>query len=220
MMPDRTELQARYQIDPADEQNSDALFREKLLLLMPWLRAFSQSLCRDATLSQDICQQALCKAWEARGTFRPGSNLRAWTFTILRNELYNHRRRTWRYSSFDDGIALNLAGPNDEQLWAVHLADAVRALRTLSPEQRKAFMLVAIGGLNCEEAAAKCNCPQGTVKSRVFRARRSVLAALNGTTKALYNSRGPIGETTHQLISDLDVLLASEERHDQTQLPA
>src|SRR5258707_12947198 len=68
-------------------------FRKDLLGLIPFLRAFSRSLCGDRELADDLAQEALAKAWQSRNTFRAGSNLKAWLFTLLRNQFYSARRR-------------------------------------------------------------------------------------------------------------------------------
>ena len=81
---------------------ADAQFRKDLLALIPFLRAFSRSLCGERELADDLAQEALAKAWQSRDTFRPGSNLKAWLFTILRNQFYSDRRRAWRQAPWDE----------------------------------------------------------------------------------------------------------------------
>jgi RNA polymerase sigma-70 factor (ECF subfamily) len=171
------------------------------------MRGVSRSLCRDVNLSEEILQEALCKAWEARDSFRPGSNQKAWLLTILRNTYYNYRRRAWRRVGLDEDMALSIAGPEDEQLWAVHLADTVEALGVLSFAQRKALVLVGFGGFTYEDAAVMCDCPVGTAKSRVTRARRKILAALEGSGKSFRHGRIPRGRAAHQIIQELDTLI-------------
>jgi RNA polymerase sigma-70 factor (ECF subfamily) len=167
----------------------------------------SRSLCRDANLSEEILQEALCKAWGSRTMFRRGSNLKAWLLTILRNTYYSHNRRAWRHVSLDENLALRIAGPEDEQVWAVHLSDTVEALRELSLVQREA-LLVRLGGLTYEDAAAMCHCSVGTAKSRVARARMKVLAVLedSGRRRA---GRIPIGLATYQIMQEIDELVGS-----------
>jgi RNA polymerase sigma-70 factor (ECF subfamily) len=78
----------------APTQNGDeAAFRMGLVKLMPVLNTFSRTLCRDRELAKDLVQETLCKAWQARASFRPGTNLKAWLFTIFRNLMYSHHRR-------------------------------------------------------------------------------------------------------------------------------
>jgi RNA polymerase sigma-70 factor (ECF subfamily) len=159
------------------------------------------------SLSEEILQEALCKAWGARDSFHPGSNQKAWLLTILRNTYYNHRRRAWRRVGLDEDMALGIVGPEDEQVWAVHLADTVEALGVLSFAQRKALMLVGVGGFTYEDAAAMCDCPVGTAKSRVTRARRKVLAALDGSGKSFRRGQIPKGRAAHKIVQELDTLI-------------
>jgi RNA polymerase sigma-70 factor (ECF subfamily) len=168
---------------PAESADAEREFRERLLALLPFLRAFSRTLCGDTALAEDVVQDALCKAWEARQSFRPGTNLKAWSFKILRNCYYNHCRRVWRRPALDEALAAAIEAPPDEQMWAVHLADTIEALDVLSVAQRKALILVTLGGATYSDVAAICNCPVGTVKSRVTRARKYVLSALQTARK-------------------------------------
>jgi RNA polymerase sigma-70 factor (ECF subfamily) len=78
-------------------------FEREMIALMPALRAFSRSLCGRQGVSDDMAQNALTKAWRARTSFEPGSNMKAWLFTILRNEFYSHARRAWRETHWDAG---------------------------------------------------------------------------------------------------------------------
>jgi RNA polymerase sigma-70 factor, ECF subfamily len=111
-------------------------FRRDLLELIPFLRAFSRSLCGDRELADDLAQEALAKAWQSRDTFRAGSNLKAWLFTILRNQFYSDRRRAWRQAPWDESAAERVPIARGEQTWAVQLSDTARALRGLPAEQR------------------------------------------------------------------------------------
>src|SRR6266567_3497986 len=120
-------------------------FRKDLLGLIPFLRAFSRSLCGDRELADDLAQEALAKAWQSRDTFRAGSNLKAWLFTILRNQFYSDRRRAWRQAPWDDAAAERIPGGGEDQVHSAELSDTVRALKHLSDEQREALILVGAG---------------------------------------------------------------------------
>ncbi len=128
-------------------------FQRELVALMPHLRSVARSLCRNRTLAEDITQEALAKAWRARDSFEPGTNLWAWVFTILRNEFCSHARRTWREAHWDCEKAEQIAAPADEQEWAMELADTAHALRRLPDCQRESLILVAVGGLSYDDAA-------------------------------------------------------------------
>lgn len=153
--------------------------RSELIALIPQMRAFARSLCRDRTNADDLAQEALASAWRHRSAFTPGTNLRAWVFKILRHQFYTDRRHSWRLCELDpDKAAESLVAVSDPSV-ALQLDDVRRAMTELPAEQREALTLVAVAGLAYEEAAAVCGCRVGTIKSRVSRARQRLLAILS-----------------------------------------
>jgi RNA polymerase sigma-70 factor (ECF subfamily) len=184
----------------------DAQFKADLLDLIPFLRAFARSLCGNQETADDLAQETLVKAWQARDMFAPGTNLKAWLFTILRNQFYSDRRRAWRQAPWDQEAAERIPGSAGEQSWAAELSDTARALSCLSDEQREALILVGAGGFSYEDAARICNCAVGTVKSRVARARKSLVAILEGED-SLPPSVQPIeGDAANEILAQLDRL--------------
>ena len=83
----------------------DQAFKTELAGLIPHLRAFARSLCGNATAADDLAQEAMLKAWKARESYQSGTNLKAWTFTILRNLFYSEKRRSWRRQQLDPEVA-------------------------------------------------------------------------------------------------------------------
>jgi RNA polymerase sigma-70 factor (ECF subfamily) len=158
---------------------SGSQFQRDLVALIPQLRAFARMLCGKRAIAEDMAQEALAKAWRARGSFVPGTNLKAWLFTILRNEVYSHARRAWRETPWDEAEGNLIAAPANEQESAMNLSDTARALRGLPDCQREALILIAAGGLSYEDAAKVCGTPVGTVKSRVARARFALAKMLD-----------------------------------------
>ena len=79
--------------------------RSELIALISAMRAFAGSLCHDRTQADDLAQEALANAWRHRNSFTPGTNLKAWVFTILRNQFYSDRRRSWRVCELDPDTA-------------------------------------------------------------------------------------------------------------------
>jgi RNA polymerase sigma-70 factor, ECF subfamily len=146
-------------------------FEDDLVALIPHLRAFSRMLCGKRAIAEDMAQEALAKAWRGRGGFEPGTNLKAWLFAILRNELSSHARRAWRETRWDSDLGESIPGPPREQECRVELSDTARALAQLPDAQRKALILIAAGGFSYGEAAQISSVPAGTLKSRVARAR-------------------------------------------------
>ncbi len=169
---------------PTPTSSQSALqFQRDLVALIPHLRAFSRVLCGRRAIAEDMAQEALAKAWRARDRFEAGTNLKAWLFTILRNEFYSHARRAWRETHWDDDLGDNIPAPAREQEWAMELSDAARALNALPDCQREPLILVAAGGLSYEEAAGICGTPVGTTKSRVARARAAMTKSLAGSKR-------------------------------------
>ena len=156
----------------------DAAFKKELVALIPHLRAFARSLTGDATAADDLAQDAMMKAWDARASFQMGTNMKAWTFMILRNQFYSERRRAWRATQLDQEAAERTLVAVDNPEAQVALDELRQGLAMLPAEQREALILVGAGGFAYEEAADICNCAVGTVKSRVSRARRALQAVL------------------------------------------
>src|SRR6201986_4229328 len=181
-------------------------FKSELLSLVPFLRAFARSLTGNPEAADDLAQETLVKAWQSRASFIPGTNLKAWLFTILRNQFYSDRRRAWRQAPWDQEAAERIPGGGQDQGWAAELSDTARALRVLTDEQREALILVGAGGFSYEDAAEICNCAVGTVKSRVARARKALIAILDGD-EALPNTERPAeGEAARDIMAQLDSL--------------
>jgi RNA polymerase sigma-70 factor, ECF subfamily len=181
-------------------------FRAELLELVPYLRAFARSLSGRHEGADDLAQEALVKAWQSRDSFVPGTNLKAWLFTILRNQFYSERRRAWRQVPWDAENADAIPGNSDDQGWAAELSDIARALQALPAEQREALILVGAGGFAYEEAAQISNCAVGTVKSRVARARRALIAILDGNQALPPSDRPAQGEAARDIMAQLDRL--------------
>ncbi len=189
---------------PAPEVSQD--FKSELLGLIPFLRAFARSLTGNQEAADDLAQETLVKAWQSRDSFIPGTNLKAWLFTILRNQFYSDRRRAWRQAPWDQEAAERIPGGGSDQSWAAELSDTVRALRCLSDEQREALILVGAGGFSYEDAARICSCAVGTVKSRVARARKALIAILEGEDKLPSIPRPDEGDAAREIMAQLDRL--------------
>lgn len=194
------------------ESAADGPFKAGLIELIPFLRAFARSLCGNPEMADDLAQETLVKAWQARDMFTPGTNLKAWLFTILRNQFYSDRRRAWRQAPWDQDAAERIPGSAGEQTWAAELSDTARALTSLSDEQREALILVGAGGFSYEDAAAICHCAVGTVKSRVARARKTLIAILEGEDPLPPASQPAEGDAANEIMAQLDRLAPVDER--------
>ncbi|QRM34545.1 sigma-70 family RNA polymerase sigma factor [Microvirga sp. VF16] len=153
--------------------------RDRLPAVLPHLRAFALSLTRDPDRSDDLVQSTLLRAWANLDHFQPGTNLEAWLFTILRNSFYSeHRKHRREIEDPDSGFARRLM-VHPEQESKLMLEDLQQALSHLPPEQREALLLVAEQGETYADVAALCGVAEGTIKSRVNRARTQLAALLH-----------------------------------------
>ena len=149
-----------------------------LLACIPHLRAFAWFLARNRERADDLVQDTIVRALGAAHRFQAGTNLKAWMFTILRNLHYSELRKTrMQIQSLDDPLAYE---PTvlPSQIASLEFGDFRRAFWQLADDRREALILIGASGLSYEEAAKVCECPKGTIKSRVSRARRELLQIL------------------------------------------
>lgn len=148
--------------------------RDGLVKNIPSLRAFAFSLCGNAARADDLVQETMVKAWANFGSFQEGTNLRAWLFTILRNEFYSQMRKKGREVEDADGQIADRQPALGNQESHLELQNLKSALAKLPEDQREAIILVGASGLAYDEAADICGVPVGTMKSRVSRARKAL----------------------------------------------
>lgn len=154
--------------------NADVAFARQLEGLRKTLTAYGRHLAHDYTVAEELAAETIAKAWGAREHYRDDTNLRAWTFTILRNLFLDQiRRARWDGGHVADLPPLLLPSGAGGQEATVELADTLRALDRLPASQATALRLLGAGA-SYEEAAAEQNCPLGSVKSRVCRARAAL----------------------------------------------
>jgi RNA polymerase sigma-70 factor (ECF subfamily) len=139
---------------------------------IPRLRRYARALTRDASRADDLVQSCLVRAIAKQHLWQPGTDLRAWLFTILHNQHVNDVRR---------GVREGVAVPVEDVASALtveanagaslQLRDLERALTRLPDEQRQVILLVGLEGMHYEEVATILNIPIGTVRSRLSRGR-------------------------------------------------
>jgi len=161
-------------------------FRSDLVDLLPSLRAFARSLAHDPVQADDLVQEALVRALANVDRFEPGTNLRAWLFTILRNHYYSQMRKARHEVEDAEGRLAAQLSVRPEQDGSVDLQDFKAAFQKLRADHREVLTLVGASGCSYEEAADICGCAVGTIKSRVNRARRrlALLLGLDGVDSA------------------------------------
>jgi RNA polymerase sigma-70 factor (ECF subfamily) len=165
-------------------------FKNDLIAEIKNLRAFAISLSGSVSLADDLVQETLLRAWSKSDKFQPGTSLRAWLFTILRNIYYsNYRKRAREVQDSEGAYARRLAVSGNQESH-LDFEDFRKALTKLSAEQREVLTLVGASGLSYEEAAVICNVELGTIKSRLSRA-RSKLVELLGLEEAPFPAVEP-----------------------------
>jgi len=166
---------------------SDRDLPDEIADLKPRLLAFARSLTRDWEEAEDLVQETCLRALGATDRFEPGSNLRAWLFTILRNLHLNRRRDAGAHPQVVaiDEISserLPTAGPLGEVerrvLARAEVGRVVEIFRTLPAIFAAPLHLVAVEELSYAEVARLLDIPLGTVMSRVYRGRRLLMAAM------------------------------------------
>ena len=186
----------------------DDEFKQQLAQVIPHLRAFGRSLSGSRDLADDLVQETLLKAWAARKRFQAGTNMRAWTFIILRNLFLGQMRRARFKGEWDELTASKLLAMPASQDRHIELGDMQRALLHLPQPQREALILVGAGGFAYEEAAEICGCAVGTIKSRVARGRVALESLLNEGKLPSRRSHQTDGNQTalQSIMSEVDEL--------------
>ncbi|MEX0953658.1 MAG: RNA polymerase sigma factor [Rhizobiaceae bacterium] len=172
-------------------------FKREMLASLPNLRAFAVSLSGQQDKADDLVQDTIMKAWAKQDSFEPGTNIKAWLFTILRNEFYSQMRKRGREVQDSDGLFTERLSVHPGQMGSLDLKDFQVALARLPDDQREAIVLVGASGFSYEEAAEVCGCAVGTIKSRLSRARAQLQIDLQISGEADY---GP-DETSSAVLS-------------------
>jgi RNA polymerase sigma-70 factor, ECF subfamily len=148
-------------------------FDDALAVEIPRLRRFARVLARAPDAADDLVQETLLRAMAARGQFALGTNLRAWLFTILRHARAAEARRD-RRSPFLHAASLPDSPVSGGQEERQAMRDLIAAYQRLPAIQREALWLVVVEGMDYAEAATALGVPQGTLRSRLSRAREAL----------------------------------------------
>ncbi|HWA41582.1 MAG TPA: sigma-70 family RNA polymerase sigma factor [Hypericibacter adhaerens] len=160
---------------PADSHCENHDITEQFKAVLPHLRGYARSLTRNADAADDLVQDALVRAWASREQFAPGTNFRAWMFTIMRHRFLDEcRRNKSPHLAIEDvsGHAALVSGPAQDS--SIEFEEMASAYWQLAPNHREILMLVGALGLEYEEAASVIGCAVGTVRSRLSRARNEL----------------------------------------------
>ena len=164
---------------------------------IPRLRRYARALTRDVTRADDLVQSCLTRALAKQHLWQPGTDLRAWLFTILHNQHVNDVRRSVR-----EGISVDVAVEEMAPVLTVQpgaiatlqLRDLETAIGKLPNEQRQVILLVGLEGTRYEEVAGVLGIPVGTVRSRLSRGRdqlRRLMDMVDETTERRERQAAP-----------------------------
>ncbi len=176
------------------DKSKDESFARDALPWMDDVYRFALSLTRDPSDAQDIVQETYLRAYRSWHTFEPGSDCRRWLFTICRNAFLRSRHQLRHEVDPVDGDAEAIAAAKehsamivdgtDRLLSTIDLGPALdRALSELEAPFRSAVQLVDVEDQSYEAAADILGVPIGTVRSRLFRARRQLQQKLRAHAK-------------------------------------
>ena len=156
---------------------SDEEFRRQALTHLDALHNLAVYLTRNGSEAEDLVQETYVRAMRFSHRFQPGTHLRAWLFQILRNTFLTfYRLREREPALSEDGVAAGGApmfhdAPDQDGASTEVLTDLDRALSRLPEEFKTPLLLAEVEGLPLDEVARIMDCPVGTVKSRIFRAK-------------------------------------------------
>jgi RNA polymerase sigma factor (sigma-70 family) len=166
-----------------------------LVELIPALRAFARSFCRVPDDADDLVQETLTKGLANIDKFEPGTRMKSWLFTIMRNTYYTRIKAADREKPGLLDCASLIPISEATQEWSVQSKEVYGAVQMLPEHQREVLMLIGVLGVSYEETAEICGCAVGTVKSRLNRARAGVLEYLGESSlQTLVERRNHLSE--------------------------
>ena len=163
---------------PLDSSMTAIRTETAIVDLIPALRAFARTFCRDQSDADDLVQETLTKGIANIDKFEPGTRMKSWLFTIMRNTFYTRVKTYMREAPGLLECASGRLVEEASQEWTVRSKEVHAAINRLPPHHREVLVLIGVLGVSYEETADICGCAVGTVKSRLNRARTSVLEDL------------------------------------------
>jgi RNA polymerase sigma-70 factor (ECF subfamily) len=161
---------------------------------IPGLRRYARSLVHNTPAVDDLVQDTLLRALEKQDHWQPGTNLRAWVFTIMHNQYVNNVRKSVvrGVEVLPEKAGLTTAA---SQISTIEFRDLRRILATLPEEQRSVVVMTCVEDLGYEEVAAILKIPVGTVRSRLSRARDIVRARMLGESDEFRSVPRPVAQS-------------------------
>lgn len=160
-----------------DQKRKDT---EEVVLLIPALRAFARTFCKEPSDADDLVQETLMKAISKIDSYQHGTRLKSWLFTIMRNTFYNRVVIAKREAPGVEECASSRPMVEPTQEWAIRSIELKDAIERLPEQQKEVVILVGLMGTSYKDAAEMCNCNIGTIKSRLNRSRATLMIELGG----------------------------------------
>ena len=158
---------------------------EEILCHLPALRRYALGLARNFHAAEDLVHDTVVKAYSCVDKFQPGSNFRAWLFTILRNTFYSGMRKQKREVADSDGLYGATLVTQPEHDGRLAMGEFLNAFGQLSSEHRDIVTLVGVAGHSYNVASRMIGIPVGTAKSRLSRARALLTETLDATARSV-----------------------------------
>ena len=146
-------------------------FEQELVPLIPRLRRYAVALTGNRGAADDLVQDTLTRALDRQHLWRPHSDRRAWLFTVMHNLFVNQVKKSVQKQAAEPVLSGAAAATPDQADRAVRLHELEQALARLPSEQREVLLMVSLEGFSYQEAADILSIPQGTIMSRLSRAR-------------------------------------------------
>jgi RNA polymerase sigma-70 factor (ECF subfamily) len=167
-------------------------FRQRLEEEIPRLRRYARALTTDASRADDLVHDTLVRALAKQHLWQPGTDLRAWLFTLMHNQNVNHIRRAIREGTSVDIEQVTSLTDNSDPSASRLLFELRRALDKLPEGQRQLVLLVGLEGLSYEQAAEIFKIPVGTVRSRLSRGREALRELMTMSETEAAPTRGRV----------------------------
>ncbi|NGZ83745.1 RNA polymerase sigma factor [Duganella aceris] len=152
---------------------------DELLACVPRLRRYARALVGERAAADDLVQDTVERGWARLASLRPGTDMRAWLFSIMHNVRIDQvRRGALSTEPLDD--ATPMPAMAERTTIGLELRDMDAALRLLSEEQRAILLMIALEEMRYEEVAQALGIPIGTVMSRLARAREKLRILMEG----------------------------------------
>jgi RNA polymerase sigma-70 factor (ECF subfamily) len=170
-------------MDHVGATDASVPFHDLMVAALPQLRQQAFALTRNRADADDLVQAAVTNALSAQHSFMPGTNFKAWMSRILRNRFLSDMRRRRETVEVDEAPPEAFARAASQED-SIALQELRHNLARLPADQRLALMMVTVQGMSYEEVSAELGVAVGTLKCRVFRARKQLQTWLLGEDAA------------------------------------